>query len=90
MHHDVDDINTSYYPYFMRTTVNLDEDVFQAAQNLAQLKGISLGKALSEMARPKFYPTQSPSDDYPFHMVELALADPLALSKAVREFKEEG
>jgi len=74
----------------MRTTVNLDDDVFQSAQNLAQLKGISLGKALSEMARPKFHPTQSPSEDYPFHMVELSLADPLALSKAVREFKEEG
>lgn len=74
----------------MRTTVNLDDDVFEAAQNFAQLHGVSLGKAISEMARPKFYPTKLPSQEYPFQLVDLALADPLALHKTVREFKEEG
>lgn len=35
----------------MRTTVNLDEDVLQAAKAIAEARGVSLGKALSDLAR---------------------------------------
>ena len=35
----------------MRTTVNLDEDVLEAAKSLAHIKDVSLGEALSELAR---------------------------------------
>jgi hypothetical protein len=35
----------------MRTTLNLPEDVYQAARSLASLKGLSLGDALAELAR---------------------------------------
>lgn len=35
----------------MRTTVNLDEDVLDAAKSLAHIKDVSLGEALSELAR---------------------------------------
>ncbi len=35
----------------MRTTVNLPDDVYQAARALAALRGISLGEALGELAR---------------------------------------
>jgi len=35
----------------MRTTLNIDEDVFQLAQALADAQRISVGKALSELAR---------------------------------------
>lgn len=35
----------------MRTTVNLDDDIFLAARNLAALHRVALGTALSELAR---------------------------------------
>ena len=36
---------------FMRTTVTLDADVYEAAASLARLSGERLGKVLSRMAR---------------------------------------
>ncbi len=35
----------------MRTTVNLDDDSFVAARNLAQRERVSLGKAISQLIR---------------------------------------
>ncbi len=35
----------------MRTTVTIDEDVYEAASRLAKLSGERLGKVLSELAR---------------------------------------
>jgi hypothetical protein len=35
----------------MRTTVNLDEDVLSLAKALAEARGVSIGKALSDLAR---------------------------------------
>ena len=35
----------------MRTTVRLDDDVFQAAQDLARASGKRLGQVLSELVR---------------------------------------
>jgi hypothetical protein len=35
----------------MRTTLNIDDDVFQLARGLADARRIPLGKALSDLAR---------------------------------------
>jgi hypothetical protein len=35
----------------MRTTVNIDEDVLQAARKLAGNRGTTIGRVLSELAR---------------------------------------
>jgi hypothetical protein len=35
----------------MRMTLNLPEDVYQAARSLARLRGLSLGHALAELVR---------------------------------------
>jgi hypothetical protein len=35
----------------MRTTLEIDDDVLQAARRLAAAKGRSIGKALSDLAR---------------------------------------
>ena len=40
----------------MRTTVNLPDDVLRAARSLADLKGISLGAALADLARAGLKP----------------------------------
>lgn len=40
----------------MRTTVTIDEDVLSVARALAEQRHISLGRALSELARRGFQP----------------------------------
>ncbi len=35
----------------MRTTLNIDEDVLSLAKNLAESRSISIGQAISELAR---------------------------------------
>jgi hypothetical protein len=40
----------------MRTTVNLDDDVYQAVTSLSQSSGLSLGKVLSKVARQGLKP----------------------------------
>lgn len=35
----------------MRTTLNLDDDVFHEAKNLSELQGKSLSRVVSELAR---------------------------------------
>jgi hypothetical protein len=41
----------------MRTTLDLDEDVLQAAKELANTYGITAGKMLSNLARKALTPT---------------------------------
>jgi hypothetical protein len=36
---------------FMRTTLDIDQDVLLAAKELARQRGVSMGKVLSELAR---------------------------------------
>lgn len=35
----------------MRTTLNLDEDVHRAAKEIARLRGMPMGKVMSDLAR---------------------------------------
>jgi hypothetical protein len=43
----------------MRTTLDLDEDVLQAAKEIAATRGTTAGKVLSELARKGLAPTRS-------------------------------
>jgi len=43
----------------MRTTLTLDDDVLRAARSLAGAQGISLGEAVSELARRGLVPSPS-------------------------------
>ena len=51
----------------MRTTLQIDDDVLQAARSLAATNNVSLGKALSGLARKglKPSPTFRYRDDFP-------------------------
>ena len=42
----------------MRTTIDIDEDVLQAAKELASLRKTSAGRVLSELARSALRPSQ--------------------------------
>jgi hypothetical protein len=42
----------------MRTTLDLDPDVLQAAKELAAVRGLTAGQVLSELARKALAPSQ--------------------------------
>lgn len=44
----------------MRTTLDLDDDVLQAAKELAAARGTTPGKVLSELARKALTPAEPP------------------------------
>jgi hypothetical protein len=45
----------------VRTTLDLDEDVLQAAKELAQMHGRTAGQVLSDLARQALAPKQTQS-----------------------------
>lgn len=44
----------------VRTTLDLDEDVLQAAKEMAAARGTTAGKVVSELARKALTPTRAP------------------------------
>ncbi len=49
----------SSYIRHMRTTLNLDDDIYQAARSLAAIERTSVGKILSMLARRALNPARS-------------------------------
>jgi hypothetical protein len=56
----------------MRTTLQIDDDVLRAARLLAAAREISLGKALSELARKGLKPVPSIRYQNDFPVFEVA------------------
>ena len=50
----------------MRTTLEIDDDVMQAARELASLKNQGLGRTISELARRGLAPDQAPAREVQF------------------------
>jgi hypothetical protein len=44
----------------MRTTLDLDDDILQAAKELAAARGTTAGRVLSELARKALTPAKTP------------------------------
>lgn len=41
----------------MRTTIDLDDDLLQAARELASLRGVTIGRAVSDLVRRALAPS---------------------------------
>jgi hypothetical protein len=56
----------------MRTTLNIDDDVYELAKSLAEARRMSLGEALSYLARrgARGQPTFTVQDGFPVFRVE--------------------
>jgi hypothetical protein len=68
----------------MRTTVNLPDDVLLAARSLADLKGISLGEALADLARAGLRPSARINTKKAFPSFELREdATPITLEQTL-------
>ena len=77
----------------MRTTVTLDDDVYEAAAHLSRASGDRLGKVLSILARrgltPKAEPPRKKSRRFP--VFEVPSGSPMiAASRIERVIDEEG
>ena len=56
------DINASHvHPQGMRTTLQIDDDVYRAARSLAAAEGRSLGEVISSLARKGLAPAEGPA-----------------------------
>ncbi|MBT9584805.1 antitoxin [bacterium] len=73
----------------MRTTVDIDDDILQAAKSLARSRRVSLGRALSQMARKGLQPSPALADDQLFPLFPCRPSDPPVTAEQVKEALEE-
>jgi hypothetical protein len=75
----------------MRTTLDLDEDVLQAAKEMAEARGTTAGKVLSDLARKALAPARSPRvrNGVPLLPHRPAGAPPLTM-KRVNALRDDG
>jgi hypothetical protein len=79
----------SAYPERMRTTVDLDADILQAARSLARSQRKSLGRVLSDLARGGLAPRREGSRrGFPVFRVS-SHAPPLTLETVARALDED-
>jgi hypothetical protein len=79
----------------MRTTVTLDDDVYEAAQAHAQATGKRLGCVLSEMARQALQPTEQRSKGSAkgasrFPVFELPVGTPMIPASRIQKALDDG
>jgi hypothetical protein len=77
----------------MRTTLTLDDDVYQAALQFSQSSGEGLGKVVSKLIRRGLQPTPSAKKSKPrrFPVFDVAPGTPMmSLARIQRFIDEEG
>jgi hypothetical protein len=75
----------------MRTTVNLDDDVYQAVATLSQSSGLPMGKVLSKVARRGLKPKQAGKKKKGFPTFDIPRDAPMITGDLVQKaWDEEG
>jgi hypothetical protein len=72
----------------MRTTLVLDEDIYEVAAARARLHRISLGKAVSELARRSLGETRIVEDYRGFPVLQAPAGSPRITSERIKELIE--
>jgi hypothetical protein len=73
----------------MRTTVQIDDDVFNAAKELARIQTKPLGRVISELARKGLRPTPQVASSNGFPVFVVATDLPLIGEETVRTALED-
>ena len=73
----------------MRTTISLDDDVFQLARTYAENRSLGLGKAVSELIRRGLSAPMQTRVVNGFHVVVLPPDSPPVTSEDVKRLREE-
>ncbi|MEA2165734.1 MAG: hypothetical protein QOK37_3861 [Thermoanaerobaculia bacterium] len=73
----------------MRTTLDIDEDVLQAARSVASAEGKNIGKALSDIARRGLAPRSQTKTRSGFPVFEVAPDSPAITLEMVKDALDE-
>jgi hypothetical protein len=74
----------------MRTTLQIDDDVYQAARSLARAEDKSIGQVISELARKGLLPSDKAFDHGGFPVFDVPLdATPITLEMVQRAGDDE-
>jgi hypothetical protein len=76
--------------HVMRTTLDLDDDVLQAVKELAEFRGSTAGKVLSELARKALEPAGTPRVRNGVPLLPARPGAPRLTMKKVNELRDEG
>jgi len=74
----------------MRTTLDLDDDVLQAVKELAELRGSTAGKVLSDLARKALEPSTAPRVRNGVPLLPSRPGAPRLTMKRVNELRDDG
>jgi len=74
----------------MRTTVSLDDDIFQIASRQAKLRGVSLGKTISDLVRRGLEAPAKAHEKGGLLIFDLPADSPKITTEAVRRIESEG
>jgi len=74
----------------MRTTLALDDDVFELAVRQAKLRGISLGKTVSDLVRRGLSASTPAQDEAGILVFRLPHDSPQVTTEEVRRIEAEG
>ena len=74
----------------MRTTLDLDDDVLQAVKELAEFRGSTAGRVLSELARKALEPAGRPRLRNGVPLLPSRPDAPRLTMKKVNELRDEG
>jgi hypothetical protein len=73
----------------MRTTLHLDDDVYEAARSLAAAEGTSVGKVVSRLARRGLGPARRPRSRKGFPVFEVPAGTKPLTAGRVRQALDE-
>jgi CTP:molybdopterin cytidylyltransferase MocA len=74
----------------MRTTIALDDDVFELAARLAKVRGVSLGKTVSDLVRRGLNAATASREENGICIFQLPADSPKVTTDDVRRIEAEG
>jgi hypothetical protein len=74
---------------FMRTTLDIDDDVLQAAKEIAEMRGKTAGKVLSEFAREAMAPPRTYTVRNGVPVIHRRPGTPLITTADVKRWQED-
>jgi len=86
----IDIISRDHHHSAMRTTIALDDDVFELVRRQAKLRGVSLGKAVSDLVRRGLSAPTPSRDQGGLVVFELPADSPTVTIDDVRRIDVEG
>lgn len=73
----------------MRTTISIDDDVFEAVKTYAKTRDVALGKAMSDLVRRGLHAPLRTRVVNGFHVVDLPAGSPIVTSEDVKRLLDE-